>query len=876
MAVNTTTEIYLIDSTDKSKQFAIQPRTLDGAGGIQRNSTLSLPGNALPRWGERYNENVYRITENFACRQRNSGDADYIPNEIWPASETSLNESGLGINEPLQGQLWFNKTDNRLYFYDSRVPKWKVASGIKSGLFVDRPLTGNVIGDLYYATDIPQLYIWNGLAWESVADRYVLKTGDTMSGTLIMDAGSSGFPNGDAITIRGQTATGIRIYSQTAGTFGDTQPPALMLYNPDNDPNEFPVEVPTDHRPFLRLSTRDNSYFTFEADTLDTLAASGIVVLESSQNTGVMTYRGNPSIANGNTVRTPNASIAAVGSDPKNLITLEYLNNAFGNLDDYVLKAGDTMSGPLVIDASPSLNFPNTSGLEVRSDGGPSIRLFTTSDNGVPPALAFYNADNDPVNFPTASNADWYPYMRLNNRDGSFFNIEIDRDDVGSGIGPNTRTLINANQETGILFYNGNAPETTENVIRVNNASITAIGANAKNLITKEYFDFRTGTTTPFDVDNFMLNTGDDVTGYYIMRDGGGAAGEILALIGNTTSVLRLTTTVSAASGWPRVAFDNIDNSALHRPRTVIGTPNGSLFTIAYNDLTSSLTTQIGFEIRQDNGETVIWGAGDSLAKIDVRDGDVRAPKASVTLPDHLTTKSYVDGLVGGGVGNFVLKTGDTMTGNLQINRPGGSTLVLNPPSGASTIELGSFTVPANSLIDFRTSGTGNDYDSRIIAAGGTSTLGNGDIFIRSGNIYLQPTGRTFANNNRISDLEDPILDQDAATKFYVDNIPTGVNFVAISGTATGSLTGVPLPTPTGITVNWQKAAWVVANNSWNYPGGGAASKVISVYSNVLWTGAALTPPTVISYQREIYDNNRTIRTRNRIVSFNYLIIMWE
>lgn len=108
-----TTVIYSVDSTDGGATLVIQPRTVNGANGVLRNTDLTLYGNATPNWGERFNENFYRLTESFACEDRTG----LVPDEPGvPLNEVDLNDIGLGVNNPLQGQLWFNKTDLGLYY----------------------------------------------------------------------------------------------------------------------------------------------------------------------------------------------------------------------------------------------------------------------------------------------------------------------------------------------------------------------------------------------------------------------------------------------------------------------------------------------------------------------------------------------------------------------------------------------------------------------------------------------------------------------------------------------------------------------------------------------------------------------------------------
>lgn len=63
----------------------------------------------------------------------------------------------------------------------------------------------------------------------------------------------------------------------------------------------------------------------------------------------------------------------------------------------------------------------------------------------------------------------------------------------------------------------------------------------------------------------------------------------------------------------------------------------------------------------------------------------------------------------------------------------------------SSQVELGSKTVAGNALVDFNASGNGNDYDVRLIAAGGTTANGRGgltavlDSFYVGGRLTFQP-----------------------------------------------------------------------------------------------------------------------------------------
>jgi hypothetical protein len=63
---------------------------------------------------------------------------------------------------------------------------------------------------------------------------------------------------------------------------------------------------------------------------------------------------------------------------------------------------------------------------------------------------------------------------------------------------------------------------------------------------------------------------------------------------------------------------------------------------------------------------------------------------------------------------------------NITNNSISPSTVILGNPSGNSSIEIGKYSTAETPFIDFHSSGTGNDYDVRLIASGGNATPGNG------------------------------------------------------------------------------------------------------------------------------------------------------
>lgn len=210
---------YLIDNTAGTHSFVVLPGSLNGPGSVSHETDLRLYGLGAFSWGEGINENFYRLTENFACPES-------VLNPGNPMDAAELGRPGHGINDPIQGQLWFNTTSNTMMVFNGTT--WiSIGGTIVDSVAPTSPQPGN----LWYDTITEQLMIWNGTAWESVADRYVLKTGDTMTGPLTL----SGDPTDPMHAATKQ-------YADTkVSKSGDTMSNFLTLHD---DPN-FPMHAAT-------------------------------------------------------------------------------------------------------------------------------------------------------------------------------------------------------------------------------------------------------------------------------------------------------------------------------------------------------------------------------------------------------------------------------------------------------------------------------------------------------------------------------------------------------------------------------------------------------------------------------------------------------
>ena len=102
---------YIIQSTDHSKSVAIKAGTKNGdfVGVIENDTDLLLFGRGTFDWGSGIEQNLFRLTENWACEAENPNVPDLVQR---PKVFNTLNK---GIKKPLIGQHWFNKSNLRTY-----------------------------------------------------------------------------------------------------------------------------------------------------------------------------------------------------------------------------------------------------------------------------------------------------------------------------------------------------------------------------------------------------------------------------------------------------------------------------------------------------------------------------------------------------------------------------------------------------------------------------------------------------------------------------------------------------------------------------------------------------------------------------------------
>ena len=134
---------YKINNTFGTLLVTLADGTIDTA-----TTDLTLIGKGYAGFGEKLNENIVKLLENF--------------------NNTSA------PNNKIQGQLWFDQTNKRLNVYDGT--KFKPAGGPTNS--ASQP-TNAVLGDTWFDTANKQLYVYNGTAWTLIGPTTVAGSGVT-------------------------------------------------------------------------------------------------------------------------------------------------------------------------------------------------------------------------------------------------------------------------------------------------------------------------------------------------------------------------------------------------------------------------------------------------------------------------------------------------------------------------------------------------------------------------------------------------------------------------------------------------------------------------------------------------------------------------
>ena len=142
---------YKINNTFGTLLVALADGTIDVA-----TTDLTLIGKGYAGFGEKLNENLVKLLENFN-------------NTTSPSNK-------------VQGQMWYDKTNNQINVYTGS--KWKPVGSTSNSATAP---TSAVLGDMWFDTTNTQLYVYTGSAWTLIGPTTVAGSGVTQ---VISEVGS--------------------------------------------------------------------------------------------------------------------------------------------------------------------------------------------------------------------------------------------------------------------------------------------------------------------------------------------------------------------------------------------------------------------------------------------------------------------------------------------------------------------------------------------------------------------------------------------------------------------------------------------------------------------------------------------------------------
>ena len=134
---------YKINNTFGTLLVTLADGTIDVA-----TTDLTLIGKGYAGFGEKLNENLVKLLENFN-------------NTSAPANK-------------VQGQMWYDKTNNQINVYTGS--KWKPVGSTSNSATAP---TSAVLGDMWFDTSNTQLYVYTGTAWTLIGPTTVAGSGVT-------------------------------------------------------------------------------------------------------------------------------------------------------------------------------------------------------------------------------------------------------------------------------------------------------------------------------------------------------------------------------------------------------------------------------------------------------------------------------------------------------------------------------------------------------------------------------------------------------------------------------------------------------------------------------------------------------------------------
>lgn len=206
---------YVIDWSDSNKTpILVDPLTKD-----ETSSPIIIYGKGYSNYGERIQENLLHLLENFAA-------------DAPPAN-------------PVEGMLWFDNINLSLYVYDGG---GFVEIGSSNATVSAVPPTGASAGDFWFNTNDLTLYVYNGSTWDSYTkkadfDDHVANVDassqhiDAVDRAFLDNTSTSTVTAADLDNVKNTTAPVQTQLNERVQKAGDTMTGFLTLH--DNPVNDF-------------------------------------------------------------------------------------------------------------------------------------------------------------------------------------------------------------------------------------------------------------------------------------------------------------------------------------------------------------------------------------------------------------------------------------------------------------------------------------------------------------------------------------------------------------------------------------------------------------------------------------------------------------
>jgi hypothetical protein len=382
----------------------------------------------------------------------------------------------------------------------------------------------------------------------------------------------------------------------------------------------------------------------------------------------------------------------------------------------------------------------------------------------------------------------------------------------GSGIVSGTGNITGGNVISSALVQgvtvsaSGNLVGSNANITSaVNSATVSATGnVNGGNLISAALVQGVTVSASgnlvggnaniTSAVNSATVSASGNITGGNLLAGSG-----VITTTGNITGGNILTGGVVSATGNISTANYFVGNGAFI---TGISTSSGTALTNGSTNITTSLNGNANVTIG-GTSNVVVWATtgqyvtGEISANGNVTGGNLLAGSGVITTTGNITGGNLLAGsgvitttgnITGGNVlfGSGVVSGSGNITGGNIIAGTGIISTSGNITGGnvlfGSGIVSGTGNINGNVI-------TGTTVNATTVSASGNVTGGNVlttqitgttvTISATGGAITLSPSGNISASSKNINNVADPVQDQDAATKSYVDSVAQGLDVKA-------------------------------------------------------------------------------------------------